>query len=104
MLKLILNDETDVELADATSNDLVILCDDRSAFCNIWSRLTNDNLASVCITRDGAQIQAMNGLSLIGVQAVVNPDGSITGHFYYHGEYTEDEYAIAGRILLGEEF
>ena len=105
-MKIILNDKTEVQIVDYTSNSFIILCPTQSDFLNMWAKMTEENLAEVRIIRDETIIQVLKGLKPDGVQAVKNPDGSYTGHFYFYGAtYTsdEEEYATIGKILIGEE-
>ena len=111
MLKLILNDNTEMELADGGfMSQFVILFNSRTAFNTAWGKLTPENLSSVIIQLDGQTIQRLQGLTLDGVQAVYNSGGTITGHFYFHGAepvgvktQEDEEYIQAAKILLGEE-
>ena len=111
MLKLILNDETELELADGEfMTQFVVLFSSRTAFNTAWGMLTPENLSNVVIQLDGQAIQRLQNLTLDGVQAVYNPDNSITGHFYFHGaepvgtkSEEDEEYIQAAKILLGEE-
>ena len=111
MLKLILNDETELELADSGfMTQFVILFNNRAAFNTAWEKMTTANLSNVAIQFDGQIIQRLVNLTLDCVQAIFNPDGSITGHFHFHGAdpvgmktNEDEEYIQAARILLGEE-
>lgn len=110
MLKLILNDDTELELADGGfMSQFVILFNSRTAFNTAWGKLTPENLSSVTIQLDGQTIQRLQNLTLDGVQAVYNGDNTITGHFYFHGAdpvgtmtAEDEEYIQAAKILLGE--
>lgn len=106
-LKLVLKDGTEIELKDAGyAKHFVVVCEDNSAFQEIWNKLTKDNLSEVQITEDGNTVQIVTGLTLNGTQTITNPDGTVTGHFYLDGgEYVRlgDEYSEAAKILLGEE-
>lgn len=103
-LQLILKDETAIDLVEAgLSKHFVVLCNDANAFKAIWDEMTEDNLSEVRITEYGETVRVITGMTLAGTQTIENPDGTITGHFYMQGgEYAEDEYAQAGRILMGE--
>lgn len=111
MLKLILNDETELELVDGGfMTQFVILFSSRTAFNTAWGKLTPENLSNVVIQSDGQTIQRLQNLTLDGAQAVYNPDNTITGHFYFHGAdpvgmktEEDEEYIQAAKILLGEE-
>ena len=105
MLQLILNDGSAIDLVEAgITKHFVVTCADTDAFKDIWDMMTNENLSEVQIVDNGTVIHTIAGMSLNGTQTVVNSDGTLTGHFYMDGgEYVEDEYSEAGRILLGEE-
>ena len=106
-IELVLQDGTVLSLEDASyGKHFVILCEDRQAFQDAWDTLTDDNLSEVIIMISGAVVQTITGLTLKGAQAVINPDDTITGHFYLDGGIyvsPSDDYSEAGRILLGEE-
>lgn len=111
MLKLILNDNTEMELADGGfMSQFVILFNSRTAFNTAWSKMTAENLSNVEIQSDGQTVQRLQNIVLDGVQAVYNGDNTITGHFYFHGAepvgaktQEDEEYIQAAKILLGEE-
>lgn len=108
ILKLILKDNTELTLADASyMTQFIFMCENQEAFNDVWSSLTEENLSSVTITADGEIVHRMGNLVLDGAQAVINPQGTITGHFYFHGATTitdsaDSEYVEAAKILLGE--
>ena len=106
-LKLVLNDGTEIDLAEAgLSQHYVVTCSSKTAFQRLWSAMTDENLAEIQITENGNTIQTIINSKLAGTQTVNNSDGTITGHFYLSdGEYTQQdaEYSLAGKILLGEE-
>ena len=106
-LKLVLKDHTEIELAEAgLSQHYVVTCASEAAFQQIWSGMTDENLAEIQITENGNPIQTIIGSKLAGTQTVNNPDGTITGHFYLSGgvyQQQDAEYSEAGKILLGEE-
>lgn len=103
-LQLVLKDGTEVELVEAgLSRHFVVSCENEDAFIEIWKSFTPINLAEVEIKEDDATVQMIEGMTLDGVQTVTNEDGSITGHFYCAGgTYSTNEYAEAGKLLLGE--
>ena len=104
MLSLILNDGTEIELADMTqTDDLIVKCQNKAALMAIWEKMTPENLSRVVVRRDNEVIVVMENLMLLGVQSVINPDFTITAHFYYRGSTVESEYERAAKILLGEE-
>lgn len=111
MLKLILNDNTEMELADGGfMSQFVILFNNRTAFNAAWGKMTAENLSNVEIQSDGQTVQRLQNIVLDGVQAVYNSDNTITGHFYFHGAdpvgtktQEDEEYIQAAKILLGEE-
>lgn len=103
MTKLIIGNGTKITLESYTQDDFIVACTDRAAFCAIWELMTPENLEEVQIECDGEIILSMENITVAGAQAVINGDGTISGHFYYRGFYKESDYARAGRILLGEE-
>lgn len=109
-MNLILHNHTTIPIEDGSYTGAVILiCNTREDLMETWSHLTPDNLTTVKIARnDGTVLHTMHGASLDGIQTVVNPDGTLTAHFYFServtGNITTDaEYVQAAKILLGEE-
>jgi len=109
MLSLKLKTGETVDLIDATYQQFVISAQDLAGFTAAWEKIATENaLDEVSIDRDGDTIQRMKNIKLDGAQAVYNPSGTITGHFYFRGdvvatEAENDEYVRAAKILLGEE-
>ena len=104
-LVLILADGTEIELADATYNKhYVVNCTNGDDFSEKRSAMTNENLSEVKILEDGEEVAHLIGLTLTSVQEVLNPDNTVTAHFYFTGgENATTKYAEAGKILLGED-
>lgn len=104
-LVLILADGTEIELADATYNKhYVINCTNRNDFSEKRSAMTKENLSEVKILEDGEEVADLIGLTLTGVQEVLNPDNTVTAHFYFTGgRNVTNEYAEAGKILIGDD-
>lgn len=106
-LKMILKDETEIELAEAgLTQHYVVSCASDDEFKELWSKMTEENLAEIRISDGENVIQTITGSRLAGTQTVHDGDGEITGHFYLTGgEFTQQdaEYTQAGKILLGEE-
>lgn len=105
-----LKDGTTIPIVDGSYTGAVILIvDDRQALMDTWAQLTPDNLTEVRITKDDdTPLHTLHGAVVDSVQAVTNPDGTLTVHFYLSETITGDvptdaEYALAGKILLGEE-
>ena len=109
-MNMILKDGTTIPIVDGSYTGAVILIvDDRQALMDTWAQLTPDNLTEVRITKDDdTPLHILHGAVMDSMQAVSNPDGTLTVHFYLSETITGDvptdaEYALAGKILLGEE-
>ena len=107
MLKMILKDQTEIQLAEAgIPQHYVVNCEGLEDFRDIEDAMTAENISEIEI-RDGEQtLQKIVRSTLAGTQTAYTPDGTITGHIYMTGgEFVQQdaEYAAAGRILLGEE-
>ena len=104
-IKMILSDGMEIDLESmAGKSHAVLICDTARGFQRLWNKLTPEALSEVTITEDGETVSRIADLVLSGAQCVNNDDGTVTGHFYFDaGGYIPDEYAEAGRILLGEE-
>lgn len=110
-MKLVLKDNSEIELIQYTSNAFVVLCADEEAFYSIWGKMTPENLSRVHIDDNGTTALILENIIFDGIQATYNNNRSITGYIYFHGqEYVlnevseqDREYIEAGKILLGEE-
>lgn len=105
-----LKDGTTIPIVDGSyTGAVVLIVPDRQALMDIWAQLTPDNLYEVHITKDDdTPLHTLHGTVVDSVQVVTNPDGTLTVHFYLSETITGDvptdaEYALAGKILLGEE-
>lgn len=109
-MKMILHNGTTIPIVDGSYTGAVILiCDTRQSLMDTWAQLTPDNLYEVHITKDDdTPLHTLHGAVMDTMQVVTNPDGTLTVHFYLSETITGDvptdaEYALAGKILLGEE-
>lgn len=101
MFSLHLNNGTVVPLTSAEHEDFIGIFQSISEIAQTADSMTAENLSSVTLTDESGKEQEITGIVLQGFQAVQNPDGTYTGHFYYRGVYEEDKLAKAGKILLG---
>lgn len=101
MFTLHLNNGTVVPLTSAEHEDFIGIFQSISEIAQTADSMTAENLSSVTLTDESGKEQEITGIVLQGFQAVQNPDGTYTGHFYYRGVYEEDKLAKAGKILLG---
>lgn len=103
-LSLVLNNGSTIELADATYNKhYVVACSDSADFATKRALFTPSNLSDVKIYDDDVEVTHIVGLELSGAQEVINPDETVTGHFYFYGgQNVTADYAEAGRILIGD--
>ena len=109
-MKMKLKNGTTIPIVDGSyTGAVVLICDTRQALMDIWAQLTLDNLTEMRITKDDdTPLHTLHGAVIDSVQSVTNPDGALTVHFYLFETITGDvptdaEYALAGKILLGEE-
>lgn len=101
MFSLHLNNGTVVPLTSAEHEDFIGIFQSISDIAQTADSMTAENLSSVTLTDENGKEQEITGIVLQGFQAVHNPDGTYTGHFYYRGVYEEGKLAKAGKILLG---
>lgn len=105
-MKIVLNNGSEIELAQATyDGHYVVNCANAAAYQAIWNSFTASNLSDFKLVDDeGNIVKEVLYIRLSSTQAIINPDNTVTGHFYFDGG-TElpNEYEEAGRILLGEE-
>lgn len=109
-MNMTLHNGTKIPIVDGSyTGAVVLIVEDRQALMDIWDQLTPDNLQAVQITQDdGTVVHTLHGVVIDSQQSVTNPDGTLTVHFYMSETITGDvptdaEYALAGKILLGEE-
>ena len=105
-LQMILKDNTAIEIVESgLSGHIVMQCADQEEFNDIWAQLVTSAAEEYTISKNGETVQVVTGATLNGTQTVTNQDGTLTCHFYLDGDIVteSDEYAIAGRILMGEE-
>lgn len=105
-LQMVLKDYTAIDIVESgLSGHIVMQCADQEEFTEVWEQLASEAAEEYTITKNGDTVQAVTGATLNGTQTVTNQDGTLTCHFYLDGEIVSesDEYAIAGRILMGEE-
>lgn len=101
MFSLHLNNGTTIPLTSAEHEDFIGIFQSISEIAQTADMMNEENLSSVTLTDENGKEQEITGINLQGFQAVHNPDGTYTGHFYYRGVYEEDRLAKAGKILLG---
>ena len=109
-MNMILKDGTTIPIVDGSyTGAVVLIVEDRQALIDTWAQLTSDNLTEMRITKDDdTPLHTLHGAVIDSVQAVTNPDGALTVHFYLFETITGDvptdaEYVQAAKILLGEE-
>ena len=109
-MKMILKDGTSIPIVDGSyTGAVVLIAESQQAVFDTWAQLTPDNLTEVRITHDDdTPLHTLHRAVVDSMQTVPNPDGTYTVHFYMSETMTGDvstdaEYALAGRILLGEE-
>lgn len=104
-MKIVLKDNTEIEVAQATyDGHYVVNCNSRAAYDAIWDNFTTANLEDFKLVDDNDNVVLrVLYIHLTSTQAILNPDNTVTGHFYFGGgTVMPNEYAEAGKILLGE--
>ena len=105
-MKIILNDNSEITVDSATyDGHYVVNCADTPAYQALWNRFTANNLSDFkLVDNEDKVVLRVFYIRLKSTQAILNPDGTVTGHFYFDGgTVMPNEYEEAGRILLGEE-
>lgn len=93
-LKMILADGSEIVLSEfSLPMHLVVLCETRADVMELWNRLIDENLVTVKVLMDGAEILSFVHAFVDGLQCVYNGDGSMTVHFYLKGERVETDAA-----------
>lgn len=108
-MKLILFDGTEVPVESfGLPMHAVVHCADADGMMDVWNQLTPMNLSRVEVKQNDVTVYAFTGGKVDGQQSVVNPDGSLTVHFYMSGvrqevvDDTTQEYVTAAQIMMGE--
>jgi hypothetical protein len=105
-VKIVLKDGTEIQIAQATyDGHYVIDCANRAAYDAVWDNFTTENLEDFrLVDNNDNMVLRVLYIRLTSTQAILNPDNTVTGHFYLSGgTVLPNEYEQAGRILLGEE-
>lgn len=105
-MKIILNDNSEITVDSATyDGHYVVNCENTPAYQALWNRFTTNNLSDFkLVDNEDKVVLRVFYIRLKSTQAILNPDGTVTGHFYFgDGTVMPNEYEEAGRILLGEE-
>ena len=104
-MKMVLADNSEIEVASATyDNHYVVNFANSQAYQATWNTMTVENLADFKLYDGDSLIKRVLYIVLSSTQAIINPDNTVTGHFYFTGGTTmPNEYEEAGKILLGEE-
>lgn len=109
-LKMILFDGTELSVdAFGLPMHAVLTCANEDEMLEKYKQLTPSNLARVAVVQGGETVFAYTGGTVEGMQSIVNPDGTLTVHFYMNGvrqevvSKTNADYITAAKILLGEE-
>lgn len=107
MLKMILNDDTEISLSEVNFPlHIVVVRDTKEEVIALWDSLTSEALERVEFQENGETLFTFLNCSVTGEQIVVNADGTMTGHYYMEGEREVagvSDYETAAKILLGEE-
>lgn len=88
-MKIVLKDKTELSIDGLNfPANIIKTCKSKDEVMNVWGFLTNDNMEEMHVYEDGVESIVMKGYTLDGVQATVNPDGTVAAHFYLRdGQY-----------------
>lgn len=102
-MKLIVSNGSEYTINDFTSNSFLIDFETFSEAANAYQEITS-NMSKVTVEKDGEVAYSAENLISDGVQFTPVENGYMA-ILYYHGAKiaTDREYAIIGRILMGEE-
>jgi len=86
---------------------LVMKCANFGSLYTIYNEMSEENLSEVVITQNSVEMHRATGAKIQSLQAVHNPDGTLTAHFFLSGtsasNVADASYVQAAKILLGEE-
>lgn len=99
-IKIVLNDKTEINIDGINfPANIIKTCQSKDELTSIWGFLTDDNMAEMHVYEDEVESLIMKNYILDGIQATINPDGTISTHFYLRdGQYSSvvtDEAAEA---------
>jgi hypothetical protein len=81
--KMILADKSEVLIEDSTASGTVTMrFETKESMIEMWSNLTDDKLYEIQIMKGDTLIQTLHDVHIVGVQNIVNPEGTLTTHFY----------------------
>lgn len=102
-IRVILADGSAFTIAEFSLPLHVVVTGTQEELVALWNTLTPENLKTVSVTVGGEVVLTCTDVVLDGAQ-FVGSSGTITVHFYMHGEgFADNEYVQAAKILLGEE-
>lgn len=103
-MKIVLADNSEIEVSQATyDGHCVVNYQNRQAYQADWDKFTAEDLADFKLYDGDNLVKRVLYIRLSSTQAIINPDNTITGHFYFTDGLTmPNEYEEAGKILLGE--
>lgn len=86
---------------------LVMKCANFGSLQTIYNEMSEENLSEIVVTQNGVEMHRASGAKIQSFQAVHNPDGTLTVHFFLSGtsaaSSADASYVQAAKILLGEE-
>lgn len=106
-MTLIFADGSTLDVSQMTFEPhFVVEVPNRDALLAVWDKMTSENLSFIEVVQTGSCIAAYTGCELTGVQAIINPDGSMLGHFYMTGlpqTHIDPDYKDAYEIVTGKK-
>lgn len=102
-IRVILADGSAFTIAEFSLPLHIVVTGTQEELVALWNTLTPENLKTVSVTVGGVTALTSTEVVLDGAQ-FVGSSGTITAHFYMHGDgFADNEYVQAAKILLGEE-
>lgn len=102
-IRVILADGSEFAIAEFSLPLHIVVNGTQEELIALWQTLTAENLETVSVTVGGEAVMTITGAVLDGAQFVGN-SGTLTAHFYMHGDgIADNDYVQAAKILLGEE-
>lgn len=91
-IRVILADGSSFAIAELSVPLHIVVNGTQEELIALWNTLTPDNLKSVAVTVDGVTAVTNTDVVLDGAQ-FIGSSGTITGHFYMHGNMTSGDTA-----------
>ncbi|MBO6268462.1 MAG: hypothetical protein J6N19_04890 [Clostridium sp.] len=95
-LKIVTADKQEFEAMEVRipNAHVVTVFPDIMSFYNMFMGLANANLDTIEVKKRDETLATFINQKLEGTQTTINPDGSITGYFYFGARYADVDFSV----------